>query len=106
MILRARPLYRSEDATVDTAGTAFAVAASTTQPVTTHQIIVEIVGDSRAFVGVGRDATPPAPTANNTVYQAANTERVYTFDGQRDYEQYLYVYAVSGTIEAYISRFG
>lgn len=103
MILRARPLYRAINASVGTAGAAFELRTTTARPVTTHQIVVEVTG--RAFVGVGRDSSPPAATTENSDYQPAG-ERLYTFDGNREYERYLYVYAETGTVEARVSHFG
>ena len=104
MILRARPLYRSTSASVGTGGTAFAIHGTSTQPVTTHQLVVFTSG--LAFVGIGRESSPPTPTANNTSYQEAGESRVYTLDGNHNFEKYLYVYAETGTITVRISRFG
>ena len=101
--LRARPLYRSTHASVSTSGEAFEVRATSTRPVKAHQIIIE--PSARIFVGLGTSATPPSPTVNNTVYQPAQ-ERVYTFDGNDALEKYLYIYAISSTVEVFISFFG
>ena len=101
--LRARPLYRDADASVDTDGVAFQVYADADHPTKVHQVVVET--DARIFVGVGRSQTPPAPTTQNTVYQPTG-ERVYTLDGNDAEERWLYIYAVTDTAEVFVSRFG
>jgi hypothetical protein len=105
VILRGHPLYRATDAAVGTGGVAFAVHATGTQPVTTHQVKVKVIG-GLAFVGVGRSSSPPAPTVNNSAYIEDGETLVMSFDGNPNYEQYVYVYAETGTVLARVSRFG
>lgn len=104
MILRARPLYRSASASIGTAGEAFAIQSAAAQPVTTHTLIITV--DGLAFFGVGREATPPAPTVNNTIYLEANSTMIFALDGNHNYEKYAYIYAETGSIEARLSRLG
>jgi hypothetical protein len=104
MFLRARPLYRDVDAAVTTSGVSFQVQTSASYPVKIHQVALWV--DGLAFVGIGKSPTPPAPVQTNSVYQEANSERIYTLDGNDAYEGYIYVYAASGTISCRFSRFG
>ena len=105
MPLRAVPLWRDTDATVDTTGVAYDLQASSTHPI--HATQVKVYVSEAAYVGVGRTSSPPTASADNTVYQEAATEEVYTFSDNQNFTKYLYVYAVTGTITAVrVSAFG
>ena len=94
--LRTLPLARDTDAAVDENGVAYDLRPSSYSGKLITQVKVYVAGLSH--VGFGAAASPPAPTAANTVYQEAATEEVYTLDSRRQNHDYLYVYADSTSV--------
>jgi hypothetical protein len=99
--MRSKPLGRATQAAITTDGHAFTILQSK-GPV--RQIKVTVSAD--AFVGLGSAASVPAASTSNSTYHDTG-DLVYTLDGTQQTDgAYLYVWAVTGTTDAYVSYYG
>jgi hypothetical protein len=98
--MRTKPISRATQLAIPTTGQAFAIPA--TAPI--RQIKLKV--SAAAYVGIGASASAPTAADTNTTYQESG-ELVYTLDGVPQTDgAYFYVYAVSGTIDGFVSYYG
>ena len=101
-----RPVSRASGTGITTSGTAVAIPDGSASPwyaATQFKLWVS----AEAFVGLGGSSSPAAASTTNSVIQQAGTEEVYTIPGwAEDLQDFVWIYAASGTTDYDLSFFG